>query len=371
MAKQNETNEVTGRTRRSYVSQADVPRHSVKAALRIAEALRDEFAKQPTRPLQVAAALEMQPKSSRFRTLAGASLAYGLTEGGPNAELISLTELGLRAVSPTEEGDDVAALREAFLRPRVVREFLEKYDGNKLPSQRIARNVLENLGVAPDATERTFDLIVRGADDLGLLTEIKGTKHVDLRSPVRPEVPGDPLLYVEGEEEDPGEALASPSDVQEAAAEEATGVAPPSLKENRRVFISHGKKRKIVEQVKELLVYGDFEPVVSVERETTAKPVPDKVMDDMRSCAAGIIHVGPDRTIEDAEGNQHHLLNENVLIEIGAAMALYGGKFILLVEKGTTLPSNLQGLYEVRFAGEGLDHDATLRLLKAFSEFKS
>jgi hypothetical protein len=34
------------------------------------------------------------------------------------------------------------------------------------------------------------------------------------------------------------------------------------------------------------------------------------------------------------------VLNPNVLIEIGAAMALYGRRFILLVKAGTRLPSN-------------------------------
>lgn len=56
--------------------------------------------------------------------------------------------------------------------------------------------------------------------------------------------------------------------------------------------------------------------------------------------------------------------------EIGAAMALYGRKFILLVEKGATLPSNLQGLYEVRYEGDKLDYDSTMKLLKAFSDFR-
>ena len=37
-----------------------------------------------------------------------------------------------------------------------------------------------------------------------------------------------------------------------------------------RVFISHGKQREIVNQVKELLQFGNFDPVVSVERESTA-----------------------------------------------------------------------------------------------------
>jgi predicted nucleotide-binding protein len=60
-----------------------------------------------------------------------------------------------------------------------------------------------------------------------------------------------------------------------------------------------------------------------------------------------------------------------VLIEIGAAMMRYGRNFILLVEEGTQLPSNLQGLYEVRYKGDELDYPSTMKLLKAFNEFKS
>jgi hypothetical protein len=52
-------------------------------------------------------------------------------------------------------------------------------------------------------------------------------------------------------------------------------------------------------------------------------------------------------------------------------MALYKKRFILLVEDGTTLPSNLQGLYEARYSGGKLDYDATMKLLKTFNEFKS
>ena len=46
-------------------------------------------------------------------------------------------------------------------------------------------------------------------------------------------------------------------------------------------------------------------------------------------------------------------------------------KFIMLVEQGATLPSNLQGLYEVRYTGTKLDYDATMKLLKAFNDFRS
>jgi hypothetical protein len=59
-----------------------------------------------------------------------------------------------------------------------------------------------------------------------------------------------------------------------------------------RVFITHGKNRKILEQVKELVAFGKFEPIIAKEHEATSKPVPEKVLEDMRSCEAAVIHVG-------------------------------------------------------------------------------
>lgn len=73
----------------------------------------------------------------------------------------------------------------------------------------------------------------------------------------------------------------------------------------------------------------------------------------------------------DKDATEHIVLNPNVLIEIGAAMALYGRRFILLVKEGITLPSNLQGLFEVRYTGDALDGDATIRLLEAINDIKN
>lgn len=39
--------------------------------------------------------------------------------------------------------------------------------------------------------------------------------------------------------------------------------------------------------------------------------------------------------------------------------------------RGATLPSNLQGLYEVRHDGGKLDYASTMKLLKAFNDFRS
>jgi len=80
------------------------PSQSVDDALRVARALADEYGKQPTRPIDVAKAMGLTPSAGPFKTITGASIAYGFTEGGYNAENIALTELGRRAIAPTEEG---------------------------------------------------------------------------------------------------------------------------------------------------------------------------------------------------------------------------------------------------------------------------
>jgi predicted nucleotide-binding protein len=139
----------------------------------------------------------------------------------------------------------------------------------------------------------------------------------------------------------------------------------------RRVFITHGKNRELVDPIKKLLEFGELEPVVSVERSSVSKAVPERVMDDMRGCGAAIIHVDAEETITDKDGDEHTLLNPNVLIEIGAAMAFYGRRFILLVREGIRVPSNLQGLYEVRYTGDNLDAGSTIKLLHAIKDIKN
>jgi len=103
--------------RRVYLSQADVPAYSLAKAVRIPQAIADNYGKTPTKPLRVAEALNMMPSSSSFRMLTGAAIAYGLTDGGYNADTISITTLGKRIVAPTTEGDDLRGRRAPCARP--------------------------------------------------------------------------------------------------------------------------------------------------------------------------------------------------------------------------------------------------------------
>lgn len=356
--------------KRTRISQEDVPAHALEEALRIAVAIRDNFGKTPAPPLRVASAVGLSPTSSHFKMLCGASIAYGVTAGGYNASTISITPLGDRILRPKTDGDDLIAKREAFLRPRVVREFLHQYDGSPLPREDIACNVLEDLGVPAERAAQVFSIISTEATSLGLSQSIKGKVYVDLTGVAEPSPNAVPSESPDGADAaSSGSATTLPAGIA-SAAQSASLPASLASSQIRKVFVTHGKNREFVEPIKQLLQFGELEAVVSVERQSVSQPVPDKVMTDMRSCSAAIIHVEGEMRLIDSEAKDVIVLNPNVLIEIGAAMALYGRRFILLVRDGVKLPSNLQGLFEVRYEGDKLDGNATIRLLQAINELK-
>jgi uncharacterized protein YrzB (UPF0473 family) len=365
--------------KRSYLKQTDVPSASLEDALRIPGAILDHYAGKPTSPLHVAKALNVDGRGSQLRLLSGASIAFGLIEGGAQASAVSITDLARRILRPKEENGDTLAKREAVLRPRIFSEFLRSYDNNPFPRRDIALNVLEEMGVPREKTEEVFDRIETSARSVGFIEEIKGKSYVMLQGTVsedRPdsemERPAESYQHNGDEPGHNGSGEHSPSATSvllrpriELASQSADDA------RRRKVFITHGKNRDLVDPIRRLLEYGELEPVVSVEKQSVSKPVPEKVMDDMRSCGAAIIHVDADNTITDKEGNEHVFLNPNVLIEIGGAMAFYGRRFILLVRDGVKLPSNLQGLYEVRYSDQTLDANATIKLLEAIKDIKN
>jgi hypothetical protein len=143
---------------------------------------------------------------------------------------------------------------------------------------------------------------------------------------------------------------------------------PPQVSEPLRVFISHGSNDEVVEQIEVMLDVANIEAEVAEAEETTAIPVPEKVLNSMRRCTAGIIAVTVDESRKDEDGK--YTLNENVLIEIGAAFVLYDQRVVLLWDKRLAVPSNVQGLYRCEFEGDELSWKAGMKLMKAIQGFK-
>jgi hypothetical protein len=346
----NQKKAATAPTKRVYISQADVPKHSLEEAIALARALQENFNGEAA-PHELANAMSISPTSSVWQSLTGAAVAYGLTEGGYNATTIKLAPVGSRIVAPEEEGDEVKAIREAALLPRVMKQFFQKYDRGKFPPEAIGINVLVSMGALRERAKALYEMARATGILAGLITNTKIGLYVSLNAkgttptlqPPKPE---------ESEEIPPDQRDAPP-------APRTTPQLPPTENGNTKVFITHGKNRAIVDQLKEILKFGKFEPIVAVEHETPSKPVPEKVLEDMRSCFASVIHVESEQELLTPDGEKVQRINENVLIEIGASLALYGRNFVLLVKKGIHLPSNLQGLYCCFYEGDKLDYDAT------------
>ncbi len=146
---------------------------------------------------------------------------------------------------------------------------------------------------------------------------------------------------------------------------------PPNAKTvaEIRCFISHGSNMDLVEQVQTMLGLADIQSEIAVKEETSAIPVPEKVFSAMRRCSTGIIVVSVDETRKDKDGK--FTINENVLIEIGAAFVLYDKRVVLLWDKRLSVPSNLQGLYRCEFEGNELSWSAGMKLMKAIRGFKT
>ena len=180
------------KSKRVKVSQADFPRLPILKTLGIAQTLWNQYAGHPTPPHDIAFAMKLAPTSGGWRNLTGTSIAYGLTEGGYSAKEIELTSLGKRLVSPTEPGDDKRALREAIMKPNIMRSFYEKYNHAKFPDANIAQNVLVSLGLPKVRANTAVNLLKDNGVATGILRETPTGYFVALDEPLTPAKPDKP-----------------------------------------------------------------------------------------------------------------------------------------------------------------------------------
>jgi predicted nucleotide-binding protein len=346
------------------------PRNSLEDTLVIAEAIHDKNAGNPWPPMDVAQAIGASPGSSVFRDTLSSSYKYGLTTGAFNQPRVALTSLGTSIVQPTSPEARSHALWEAALNPQAFKSIFGYFKGKKLPDSPFFENTLtREFGIAKEHAPECVTTFVQNVEFVGLVRQLPTGKWL-----------GSDIASTPQETLASAPEAADPSVVQEiesdlgAAELVARRVAHPTVESEpavTSVFLAHGRNKKLLEQVKQVVTFGQLVPVVAEERETTAIPVPDKVIKDMHSCQAGIIIVSADARVPDGSGGETYRINENVLIEIGAATVLYKKKVILLWDKRIAVPSNLQGLYRCEFEGDTLDWDTGVKLQKTLTEFRA
>jgi predicted nucleotide-binding protein len=348
---------------------SDFPKHTLEEALRVPKALEEANGGRPLPPIETATALGISPGSSEFRTLLSSSIKYGLTSGSFNQERIALSDSGRRIVEPTTPEERHKATIEAALLPSTFRAIYDYYKGKKLPEKTFFENsVVREFEIPRDHAPKSVEVFNANMEKIGLVRVATTGRWLSTEAVFPSEMPETAdTVGLEDEHQAHEPEIATPYSGPKAT--RTVTVETESLK--RRVFVAHGKNRHFLEPIKKLLGFGDLVPLVSVERPSVSQPLPDKVFNEMRSCGAAIIHVDAEMLLNDSEGKEFPVLNPNVLIEIGAAIALYGRRFILLVREGVKLPSDLQGLFIVGYQGDLLDSDATIRLLEAINDIKN
>jgi hypothetical protein len=107
---------------------------------------------------------------------------------------MKITALGRKLVSPEEEGQDLAARREAILKPRILREFFERYRRAKLPSDVIAGNVLRGMSLPADRIDAALEIIKANGRYAGIIRETPTGPFINLDSPGLPAPASTPSL---------------------------------------------------------------------------------------------------------------------------------------------------------------------------------
>lgn len=337
---------------RTRVSQSEFPNMTLENALRIGKAIWEHFAGKGAAPHNIALALDLSPTSGGWRNLGGAAIAYGITEGGYNAQQITLTELGRRIVAPTREGDDRAALREAIQKPRVGREFFQKYNRAKFPRDDIAKNVLVELGLPKERAEEALSIMRANGKLAGAIIETKTGMFVALDSDVDPSA-----VNHSGEVSD----ITAPNGEEnniDSFPERLNEKPRNPISSPRHLFVAHGKNRKPLEEIKKILDQFKIPYKVAVDEAHAGRPISKKVADLMKECSAGIFIFTRDEKFFDEDKNEVWRSSENVVYELGAANVLWESKIIIVKEDGVYFPSDFKDLGYISFDASGVSGKA-------------
>ncbi len=339
------------RETRSRVSQSDFPNNTLDQAMRISQAIWDNFAGKGGAPHQIAMAIGMSPTSGTWRNLCGSAIAFGLTEGGYNAQQITLTDLGKRIVAPVEEGDESRALHEAALKPRIMRDFFNKYNRAKFPRDDIAQNVLVDLGLPKERAAEALDAIKAIGKQVGIIVDTKTGLFVALEN-IASKSSATPTPFSCSEDDN-----FEGGTPDESGSEEGTSSAqakPRAPSAPRHLFLAHGKNRKPLEEVKKILDQFKIPYKVAIDEPHAGRPISAKVAALMRDCTAGIFIFTKDEKFLREDGGEVWRPSENVVYELGAANVLWENKIIIVKEDGVFFPSDFRDLGYISFDLNGV-----------------
>ena len=151
--------------------------------------------------------LDRSPDSGPGRQSVTNSARYGLTTGGYQAETLTLTEDGFKAVNPDSSPRERsrAQFHLAIDGIEPFKALYERFAGNKLPAQQVMRDYLvSDLQMSPEDAKEAVELFILNAREIGLVQTLSGAERILTLDHMLDELPGagavEPQLNVQGKE---------------------------------------------------------------------------------------------------------------------------------------------------------------------------
>ncbi|MCZ2838216.1 hypothetical protein [Modestobacter sp. VKM Ac-2985] len=368
---------VTTRARpRSRLSQADMPLYPLLDLYPIPEALlRLGAPHRAVDPAELAQEMGESSTSSVFRSTTAACVAYGLTEGGAQADAISLTDLGRRLILPASAEEAHAAALEALQRPRLMGDMLRKYAERPWPPDRILQRRLLEARYPAQQISRAIPVINGNVRDFHLLDRSGDGQpilRIDFTAGATPKPPGASPVQEIASFTSPShfsdsfaETMAQlephhgGSQASEAALARRAGEPERVLATRARVYLSVPVDSPLIGQLGEILAFGGYVPVFPSEEPGPA--LSPEIMKRMRGCSAAVVDLRPnlERPPE---------ADDESLMRIGAAVALCGDRTVFLCPKATAMPAAVEHLPHVHYTGDSLDYESTMGLVRVFNK---
>ena len=154
---------------------ADYPRHAVRKALRIPQAILDQNAGK-TCTEREAARYSGVGYHGPFRVELSSSLKYGfLSRPGPGS--VEITDLAKKILRPQSQADELDGLRQAVLNAPKISDVYKHYRGENIPDEPFFGNaLLDTFGIPKEKQEEFKAVFFESLDD-AKLTESHGQKR--------------------------------------------------------------------------------------------------------------------------------------------------------------------------------------------------
>lgn len=158
------------------------PASSFKQASELAEAMVEiAGGARDVRRVTLFDHLGRSPESGHSRQIVTNSSRYGLTEGGYQAETLTLTDDGLKAVNPDSSPRERARAQFKLAIDGIppFKALYERFSGAKLPAQQVMRDFLTGeQDMSEEDAKEAVELFILNAREIGLIQTLSGAERI-------------------------------------------------------------------------------------------------------------------------------------------------------------------------------------------------